>query len=122
VLATNVASNIDAAFLRRIHVVVEFTMPQADERHRIWLRSLPPGAPIEDGLDLRRLANEIEVTGGTIRNVATRAAFLAVEQDSPITMELILVALQRELEKLGRLVSASEWRRLFSGPQSPPRP
>ena len=116
VLATNLAKNIDAAFLRRLHVIVEFPLPQPAERRRIWERSLPPSAPLGEDLDLDRLSGEVEVSGGTIRNVALRAAFLAAEAGSAITMETLLVALRRELEKLGRLPSASEWQRVFDAP------
>jgi hypothetical protein len=60
------------------------------------------------------LANRFEVTGGTIRNVVTRAAFLAAEAGCPITIDLLLVALRQEFEKLGRLVSSSDWEHVFS--------
>jgi SpoVK/Ycf46/Vps4 family AAA+-type ATPase len=113
VLATNLVNNLDQAFLRRLHVVVEFPMPQAEERRKIWARSLPSAAPVGPDLDLDRLADEVEVSGGTIRNVVVRAAFLAAEQSSPITMEIMVTALRREFEKLGRLASASEWGRVF---------
>jgi ATP-dependent 26S proteasome regulatory subunit len=113
ILATNLASNLDPAFLRRLHVVVEFPMPQAPERKRIWTNSFPERAPLSNDIDFDRLANEVEVTGGTIHNVANRAAFLAADAGSPITMELVLVALRRELEKIGRLAISSEWLRVF---------
>lgn len=117
VLATNLASNLDPAFLRRLHVVVEFPVPGPAERRRIWARSIPPGAPVDADVDLDRLADQVDVTGGTIRGAATRAAFLAAEAGTPITMELALTALRRELAKVGRLANASEWRRLFDPAQ-----
>ena len=113
VMATNLASSLDPAFLRRLHVVVEFPVPKAPGRRRIWARSIPPGAPVGGDLDLDRLADLVEVTGGTIRNAALRAAFLAADGGGPITMERALRALRRELEKMGRLANASEWRRAF---------
>ena len=113
VMATNMLNNLDPAFLRRLHVVVEFPLPQPEERRRIWAQSIPPGAPLAPDVDLDRLADEVEVTGGTIRNVVTRAAFLAADAGTPITMELLLLALRRELEKLGRLTSSSQWQRVF---------
>ncbi len=115
VLATNLANNLDSAFLRRLHVIVEFPLPKAAERRRIWERSLPRAAPRGADLDLDRLADEVEVSGGTIRNVAVRAAFLAADAGSAITMAVMLEALRRELEKLGRLPSAPEHRRVFEG-------
>jgi ATP-dependent 26S proteasome regulatory subunit len=113
ILSTNLASNLDPAFLRRLQVVVEFPIPKAPERRRIWEKSLPSSAPVADDLDLGRLAELVEVTGGTIRNAALRAGFFAAEADSAITMELALRALRRELEQMGRLANASEWHRAF---------
>ncbi len=101
VMATNLVRNIDEAFLRRLHVVVEFPVPEAPERRRIWARSLPPAAPLGDDVDIDFLAQEVEVTGGTIRNAALGAAFLAAEAATPITMALIVAALRRELQKMG---------------------
>src|ERR1700716_1400917 len=43
VLASNLRQNIDEAFLRRIHVIVEFPSPDADARMRIWKGMFPQG-------------------------------------------------------------------------------
>ncbi|HET9690395.1 MAG TPA: ATP-binding protein [Acidimicrobiales bacterium] len=42
IMATNLLRNIDTAFLRRIHVIVEFAVPEPAERRRIWRRCMPP--------------------------------------------------------------------------------
>lgn len=104
IMATNLAKNIDPAFTRRLHVIIDFPMPEAAERRRIWARCLPKGAPIADDLDLDVLADAVEVAGGTIRNAVTTAAFLAADAGEAITMDLALVALRRELQKIGRLI------------------
>jgi AAA+ superfamily predicted ATPase len=109
VMATNLAKNIDPAFLRRIHVVVDFPMPGPEERKRIWARCLPPGAPTSADLDLEFLAERFDISGGTIRNSVLAAAFLAAEASSPITMSTAVVALRRELQKLGRLVRPEDF-------------
>ncbi len=109
VLATNLAKNIDPAFLRRIHVMVEFPMPGAAERRRIWAHCLPSAAPTGADLDLDFLADGFDVSGGTIRNAVLSAAFLAAEAGSPITMATAVVALRRELQKLGRLVRPEDF-------------
>jgi hypothetical protein len=107
VMATNLAKNIDPAFTRRLHIIVEFPLPEAPERRRIWARCLPKGAPLGDDLDLDALADGAEVSGGTIRNAVTTAAFLAADRGSAITMGLAVTALNRELQKIGRLVDHS---------------
>lgn len=85
VLVTNFEKNIDEAFLRRIHTRVEFVVPAEEERLTIWAHNFPPGAPLGD-IDLGFLAKRFELSGGSIRNAAVHAAFLAAAQDAPITM------------------------------------
>jgi SpoVK/Ycf46/Vps4 family AAA+-type ATPase len=108
VLATNLANNIDPAFVRRFHVVVEFPIPGPAERRRIWDRCLPSLAPLGRDVDLDRLAKDVEVPGGTIRNAALGAAFLAADEGHPITMDTLVRAMQREMHKIGRLITSSD--------------
>jgi AAA+ superfamily predicted ATPase len=109
VMATNMATNIDPAFLRRLHVVVEFPMPNEQERARLWDKSLATAAPKSKDLDLKFLAKKFELPGGAIRNAALTAAFLAADAGSAITMEVMVRALSRELRKLGRLLDVDEF-------------
>lgn len=110
VMATNLVNNLDPAFVRRLHVVVEFAVPGPQERRRIWARGLPPGAPVDPDVDLDALADHFEMTGGTIRNAVLTSAFLAAEAGGPLTMALVLQAVQIELRKIGRLVSDIDMR------------
>jgi SpoVK/Ycf46/Vps4 family AAA+-type ATPase len=107
-LATNLAGNMDSAFARRIHVTVEFTLPDRAERRRIWERSLPSTAPLASDVDLDRLADFVDIPGGAITNAATGAAFLAATANEPIGMAALVLAVKRELQKLGRLIP-DEW-------------
>ncbi len=108
VLATNLRANMDDAFLRRIHVAVDFREPDEAQRLAIWKLAFPPGAPQED-LDLSWLAQRFRVTGGNIRNAATTAAFLAAEADRAIAMDDVVRGLDREFEKLGRLRTEADF-------------
>jgi ATPase family associated with various cellular activities (AAA) len=103
IMATNLLRNIDPAFLRRIHVIVEFPIPEAPERRRIWRRCLPPHAPLAEDLDLDVFADRVEMVGGAIRNAVATAAFLAAEYEEPIGQAHVMTAVQREMQKLGRL-------------------
>ncbi|MGH9040350.1 MAG: AAA family ATPase, partial [Acidimicrobiia bacterium] len=102
VLATNFQKNIDAAFLRRVHVAVDFPLPEEDERRAIWERSFPATAPTAD-LDLAFLARQFKLSGGAIRNATVHAAFLAVASGEAISMDVVMAGLKRELQKMGRL-------------------
>jgi hypothetical protein len=118
VLATNLANNLDQAFLRRIHVAVEFPVPEEPERLAIWELALPPGVPRGADLDLGFLARQFRLTGGAIRNSGLTAAFLAVEAGTPVTMAAAIVAVRMELEKAGRLVTEvefGEWLKVARG-------
>jgi SpoVK/Ycf46/Vps4 family AAA+-type ATPase len=95
---------MDSAFARRIHVTVEFVLPDRDERRRIWERSLPATAPLASDVDLDRLAEFVDIPGGAISNAATAAAFLAASSNQPISMAALVLAVKRELQKLGRLI------------------
>ncbi|PAP76025.1 ATP-binding protein [Rubrivirga marina] len=84
VLTTNLKNAIDDAFERRLRFRVAFPFPDAPQRAAIWRRVFPAQTPT-DGLDPDTLAG-LNATGGTIRNVALHAAFLAAEADGPVRM------------------------------------
>ncbi|WP_145963000.1 ATP-binding protein, partial [Mangrovicoccus ximenensis] len=101
ILATNLAQNIDAAFLRRIDMVVEFPAPSASDRRALWARGLAGGVPAEEEIDLDLLAG-FELTGGEIRNCWLWAAHLAARQGGPVGTFRLLQAVWAELAKQGR--------------------
>ena len=113
ILATNFRRNMDEAFTRRMHHVVEFPFPDADLRERIWKGLVPEGAPLAAGVDFAFLARQFELSGGNIRNVALAAAFLAAEAGGEICMVHFIRATARELQKLGRLPTRSEFREYY---------
>ncbi|MGE0726905.1 MAG: ATP-binding protein [Acidimicrobiia bacterium] len=108
ILTTNLMNNIDQAFLRRIDVAVEFTLPEEDERRALWQGGFPPGAPLAD-VDVDFLAHRFRLPGGAIHNVALTAAFLAADSGQPITMDTVMAAMSREYAKMGRLRTVEEF-------------
>ena len=108
VLATNFEKNVDEAFLRRIHVRVEFAMPGVEERRVIWAANLPPTAPTAD-LDLDWIAERFELSGAAIRNAAIHAAFAAASTGTDITMESVVLGVAHELRKMGRLLKGKDF-------------
>jgi SpoVK/Ycf46/Vps4 family AAA+-type ATPase len=107
-LATNLPRNIDEAFLRRIHVGVEFRMPEEAARRRIWERALPGNCPRSE-VDLDWLAETFAVSGGVIAASALAAAFGAAADGSAVTMHHLVHAVREELRKQGRLVKEDEF-------------
>ncbi|BDV31556.1 ATP-binding protein [Microbacterium terricola] len=101
-LATNLASNIDEAFTRRLDFTVHFPFPGPPARRILWAQAWPASTPLEvDGATLDDLAESYELAGGSIRNVAVAAAFLAARDGTAVTDAHVDHALRRELRKLG---------------------
>jgi hypothetical protein len=109
VLATNLRKNMDDAFVRRLHVTVEFPVPGVDDRRRIWEQIWPAATPRDAGLDLEFLARRIEMAGGSIRNIALASAFLAAADGGVVTMQHLFRAAHREYQKTGKLLTGSEF-------------
>ena len=108
VLATNLRGNMDEAFVRRLHVTVEFQLPGVADRRRIWEQIWPATLPRDASLDLDFLARRIEVAGGSIRNIALAGAFLAAADGGVVTMTHVLHATRREYQKMGKVLTADE--------------
>jgi hypothetical protein len=115
ILATNMKSALDPAFLRRLRFVVNFAFPGVAERKAIWEKVFPPQTPTS-GLDFDRLAR-LNVTGGHIALIALNAAFAAARADSAVTMPIVLDAARTEFRKLERTIHEAD----FRWPASPVR-
>jgi AAA+ superfamily predicted ATPase len=113
ILASNLRQNIDEAFLRRIHVLVEFPFPDAEARFRIWRGMFPPGLSRPADTDLHALAERFRLGGGNIKNIVIDAAFRALaaaECDLPTTtLRHLVAATAREYQKLGKPVTKGEF-------------
>jgi hypothetical protein len=108
VLATNMKSALDTAFVRRLRFIVNFPFPGPAERRRIWTQVFPPAMPRET-LDCDKLAR-INLTGGNIHNVALNAAFTAAHAGGRVTMQTVLDGARMELRKLDKPVNEADFR------------
>ncbi|HEX2572319.1 MAG TPA: ATP-binding protein [Polyangia bacterium] len=115
ILATNRSGDMDEAFLRRFHFILDFPMPERDERLRIWRGMLPPEAEREPHLDLEALAEAIDASGGEIRNAVLIGAYLAADEGRPIGLTHLKKALRREMLKNGRVLDERARRVLDGG-------
>ncbi len=106
ILTTNLQSNLDPAFMRRLRFVTQFPMPDVPHRAEIWRRIFPANTPTE-GLNAERLA-QLNTPGGNIRIIALNAAFIAADAAEPVQMKHILRATQTEYEKLGKSLTSVE--------------
>jgi len=108
ILTTNMKSALDTAFLRRIRFVVPFPFPNAAQRAQIWRGIFPSEVPTE-GLDVEKLAR-LNVAGGSIRNIALHAAFLAADDGEAVRMDHLLRAARTEYGKLEKPLIEAEIR------------
>jgi len=106
ILTTNLKDALDTAFLRRLRFIIQFPFPDTASRADIWRRVFPTELPT-DGLDVAELAR-LEVSGGTIRNIALAAAFRAAQDGVPVRMAHVLAATRTEYAKLGKLLTEAE--------------
>jgi len=109
ILSTNLKMNLDEAFLRRMHFVIDFPMPEEPYRLRIWQTTLPAALPLADDVDLEFLAKQFRISGGNIRNIVLAAAFLAAAEGDSLAMRHLIRATRREFQKLGRMVTEAEF-------------
>jgi hypothetical protein len=77
------------------------------ERLRLWRTAFPAATPVDD-LQWEHLAG-LPLTGGSIRNVALGAAFLAAEAGTPVDRFMIETELGRELRKHDLPVPRLAW-------------
>jgi SpoVK/Ycf46/Vps4 family AAA+-type ATPase len=108
ILTTNFRQALDQAFLRRLRFIVPFSFPDTEQRAAIWRRAFPAQTPTR-GLEPARLAR-LAVTGGSIRNIALAAAFLAADAGEPVSPAHVLQAAATEYGKLNKSLTESETR------------
>ncbi len=101
ILTTNMRKNLDAAFMRRLRFVVEFPRPDVGAREQIWRQCLPAESHELNDSDFRQLARRLDLTGGQIRQITLRAAFIAAAANTQINLEHVVQAARAELSKLG---------------------
>jgi AAA+ superfamily predicted ATPase len=104
ILTTNLRNNMDEAFERRLRFIIEFSLPDTKNRQLIWQGIFPKNTPCSPNLDLEFLAQNFEITGANIRNIALTAAFLAADDRGVIEMVHLVRAIRREFQKMGQIV------------------
>jgi SpoVK/Ycf46/Vps4 family AAA+-type ATPase len=110
ILASNRRKDLDEAFLRRLRHVVNFPIPEAPERRRIWEAVMPEGVECE-GLDITFLADRIPLAGGYIRSAVFNACLACARPGEPprLSMAALVRSIKDEFDKLGRAVSLEQF-------------
>ena len=106
ILATNIAQNFDAAFKRRITYMIPVERPDETERLKIWKSVFPEDAPLDKMLNLKKLAEQADLSGSQIKSAALHASYLAAQRGSSIGMNELVEAVELEYKKEGRLTDS----------------
>jgi hypothetical protein len=106
ILASNLRGNLDQAFARRLHFIVNFPDPDEPTRVRLWEHHLAVAGPqdADDPIDVAAVAKTAELSGGDIRNIVLSATYAAVAEGVDLGMRHIVAAARREFVKLRRHV------------------
>lgn len=98
ILSTNLLGSFDDAFLRRLHYIVRFSLPDAALRETLWRQALPPERCVEE-LPYAQLA-QAELSPARILAAARGAVVetLGAGQDK-VHITSVINALRFELEK-----------------------
>lgn len=111
-LASNKKSNIDQSFIRRLRYVVDFPLPEVNERYLLWKRLLESIAadqlPQPHEFICEHLAKQIELTGAQIKFAILTALFIARRKNESLNLGNLLEGITRELLKSGRSLADHE--------------
>ncbi len=112
ILTTNLAENIDPAFMRRIRFKVEFALPDVTLRRQMWGRMLAPPAPVDSHIQsvIDDLADRWDFSPALISNTCLRAAFEAAAQNTTISGDMLHAAALQEASEGGVLVRSTRKR------------
>jgi len=116
ILATNRKKDLDEAFLRRLRYIVDFPLPDADERKKIWRQVVPEHADSSQ-LEFDFLAEQFPLSGGNIRSIVFNACLqcadgsklVGTDGASQLTMKEVIVAVKREFDKMNRSLSLEQY-------------
>ncbi|MDO6818876.1 ATP-binding protein [Zobellia sp. 1_MG-2023] len=105
ILASNLKSNIDEAFVRRFQSIIHFPLPKAAERLQLWKNAFPSKVRLHADIDLGKIAQKYELSGAEIMNVVQYACLCALNDNKKtIHPSYITRGVLREFQKSGRIM------------------
>ena len=100
ILATNYKSNIDEAFTRRFHSMIEFKLPSYKERKLIWEKNLPSKLPLKNKMFLNEISKKYSLTGAHIVNIIQFSCLRTMSLSLDFLPEdIIIEGIKREYSK-----------------------
>lgn len=100
VLASNFKSNIDQAFIRRFNAIIQFPMPNQEERLAIWKETIPAKASLAEDVDMEFISAMYEISGSAIVSAVHYASLQTIyKNNTTILKRDIMEGIKREYEK-----------------------
>ncbi len=104
ILATNLKSNMDEAFARRFQSMIYFPQPSHNLRLKLWKNTFNK-FEFDDDVELKDIAKNYELTGGTIINILSYVSLRAAEKGSKtISKKDIIQGIRKEFRKEGKTI------------------
>lgn len=113
ILATNLAMNLDDAFKRRIKFMVKFSFPTEEVRLKLWKSIIPAKVPCAEEIAFEFYAKKFELSGSSIKEILTSAAYFAAAESRSLTNQDVIEAIKMNYSKYGKTLSKDEFEYLL---------
>lgn len=105
ILATNLKGNVDEAFVRRFQSIIQFPMPNAEERFKIWKQGFSESVELDKAIDLDEISRKYEISGGAIINIIQHCSLKALSRESNLIKQNdIIEGIRKEYHKNRRTI------------------
>lgn len=105
ILASNLKSNIDEAFTRRIHTIIYFPKPTPEEREIIWTKIFPKQIKFNEDLLFDEVSRNYDLTGANIVNIVHKVCLELLSQNTVIlSKDLLIENIKKEYLKEGKMI------------------
>jgi len=105
ILSSNMSSNVDEAFGRRLQSIIHFPMPKYSERLHLWSRSYSTHTSFAQNVDIEQIAEKFELAGGSIINVVQYSSLMALNRrENIIRYADIIEGIKKEYLKAGKTI------------------
>ncbi|MBL4707424.1 MAG: ATP-binding protein [Flavobacteriales bacterium] len=104
IMASNLRDNIDEAFIRRFQLIIHFPIPDKNIRAKLWENMLEDTFKLAEDIDLKKIAEDFELTGGSMKNIFRSLMLQLYEREKSeqvITAQDIRTAVHSEQAKSG---------------------
>ncbi len=105
ILSSNMRSNVDEAFGRRLQSIIHFPIPKPAQRLKLWQQTFSRHTALCNDVDLEQIAEKYELAGGSVINVVQYASLMALHRNEHIIRYPdILEGIKKEFRKEGKTI------------------